>query len=140
MGVSWPSSVSASVEGSASTVGQLTAHEARHFNSIRGWCAQTPQASRLYFLRRGPRGLLAPETVVNAADTWGLRSYSPPDDPRPGRAVFDCLFQGHGQRARRADVSAMVTKLMPRREGFTLIGHAHADVLAGGPFISSLAI
>ena len=52
--------------------------------------AQTPQASRLYFLRRIPRDPLAPDTVADAAQTWGLRSYeSPPDDPQPGRDVFD---------------------------------------------------
>ncbi|HEV8314864.1 MAG TPA: secretin and TonB N-terminal domain-containing protein [Burkholderiaceae bacterium] len=33
MGVNWPGSASASVIGSAGTAGQLTAHEARHFNS-----------------------------------------------------------------------------------------------------------
>lgn len=52
--------------------------------------AQTPQASKLYFLRHLPRDPFAPEAITDAADTWGLRSYdSPPDDPKPGRDVFD---------------------------------------------------
>lgn len=52
--------------------------------------AQTPQASKLYFLRRLPRDPLAPATIIEPADTWGLRSYdSGPDDPKPGRDVYD---------------------------------------------------
>lgn len=52
--------------------------------------AQTPQAARLYFLRRLPRDPMAPASIEAAADTWGLRSYaSPPDNPQPGRDVFD---------------------------------------------------
>ena len=39
---------------------------------------------RIYFLRRLPRDPMTPE------GQWGLRSYaSPPDDPRPGKDVFD---------------------------------------------------
>ena len=59
--------------------------------------AQTPQASKLYFLRRLPRDPLAPESIAQAADTWGLRSYdSPPDDPKPGRDVFDVYSKTAG--------------------------------------------
>ena len=59
--------------------------------------AQTPQAAKLYFLRRIPRDPLAPEAIANAADTWGLRSYeSPPDDPKPGRDVFDVYSNASG--------------------------------------------
>ena len=44
---------------------------------------------KLYFLRRLPRDPLA-DPAVPAEATWGLRSHdSPPDDPQPGRDVFD---------------------------------------------------
>lgn len=46
--------------------------------------------SRLYFLRRLPRDPFFPDKTVPAAQSWGLRSYeSPPDNPQPGRDVFD---------------------------------------------------
>jgi general secretion pathway protein G len=59
--------------------------------------AQTPQAAKLYFLRRIPRDPLAPTTIADAAATWGLRSYdSPPDNPQPGRDVYDVYSKAQG--------------------------------------------
>lgn len=51
--------------------------------------ATSVQGTRLYVMRRLPRDPFAPEGVP-AAETWRLRSYaSPPDNPQPGRDVFD---------------------------------------------------
>lgn len=51
--------------------------------------AQSPRGERIYFLRTLPRDPFAPPETP-AAETWALRSYdSPPDDPQPGRDVFD---------------------------------------------------
>lgn len=52
--------------------------------------AQVPGEAKLYFLRRLPRDPLATEAPSPAQSNWGLRSYeSPPDNPQPGRDVFD---------------------------------------------------
>jgi len=51
--------------------------------------AKTPDARKIYFLRRIPPDPFAPpETSV--VDMWGLRSYaSPPSEPKAGDDVFD---------------------------------------------------
>jgi general secretion pathway protein G len=59
--------------------------------------AQTPQASRLYFLRRLPRDPMAPDTIADPAQTWALRSHdSPPHDPQAGRDVYDVYSKSTG--------------------------------------------
>lgn len=59
--------------------------------------AQSAKQARIYFLRKLPRDPFAPESVTEAAQTWGLRSYeSPPDDPRAGRDVFDVYSRSTG--------------------------------------------
>jgi general secretion pathway protein G len=52
--------------------------------------AKSPSAAKLYFLRRIPRDPLNADASVPPESNWGLRSYeTPPDDPRPGKDVFD---------------------------------------------------
>ena len=47
------------------------------------------KGTKIYFLRRLPRDPMADPSLAADA-TWGLRSYaSSPDDPQPGRDVFD---------------------------------------------------
>ncbi|MEO3715588.1 type II secretion system protein [Roseateles flavus] len=59
--------------------------------------AQMPMAGKLVFLRRLPRDPMASAAVVDAADTWALRSYdSAFNDPKPGRDVFDVHSKAEG--------------------------------------------
>jgi general secretion pathway protein G len=51
---------------------------------------QSPSNEKLFFLRRLPRDPFASSEIVNAADTWGLRSYdSTAQAPKDGKDVFD---------------------------------------------------
>lgn len=52
--------------------------------------AKNISGGKIYFLRRIPRDPFHPDPTIAAERTWGLRSYeSPPDDPKPGKDVFD---------------------------------------------------
>ena len=59
--------------------------------------ARDPGKRQIYFLRRLPRDPFYDGPPADAAQTWGLRSYaSPPNDPQPGRDVFDVHSQAAG--------------------------------------------
>jgi general secretion pathway protein G len=59
--------------------------------------ARSPQGLRLFFLRRLPRDPFAPDSVADAAETWGQRSYaSQPNDPQPGTDVYDVYSKAAG--------------------------------------------
>ncbi|MBV8501056.1 MAG: type II secretion system protein [Paucibacter sp.] len=59
---------------------------------------RTPNGDKIYFLRYLPRDPFA-DPQSSAAETWALRAYdSAPDNPRPGRDVFDI----HSRSERRA--------------------------------------
>src|SRR5262245_848312 len=52
---------------------------------------------RIYFMRRIPRDPFNEDSQVTAAATWGKRSYeSPPDNPQPGKDVFDVFSSAAG--------------------------------------------
>lgn len=58
--------------------------------------ARSPQGAKIYLLRRLPRDPFADGDLA-AAETWRLRSYaSPPDDPKPGKDVFDVHSTSEG--------------------------------------------
>lgn len=51
--------------------------------------AKTPDARKIYFLRRIPNDPFAPPDTP-PKEMWGLRSYaSPPNEPKAGNDVFD---------------------------------------------------
>lgn len=52
--------------------------------------AKSAQGAKLYLLRKLPRDPFAATGIGAASDSWSLRSYaSPPDDPKPGKDVYD---------------------------------------------------
>lgn len=58
--------------------------------------ARSPQGTKLYLLRKLPRDPFAP-AELDATDTWSPRSYaSPPEDPKPGKDVFDVHSMASG--------------------------------------------
>jgi general secretion pathway protein G len=58
---------------------------------------KSPQKQMIYFLRRLPRDPMHPDSNIEAADTWGKRSYqSPPDEPVEGEDIFDVYSLSDG--------------------------------------------
>lgn len=58
--------------------------------------ARSPQLAKLYLLRKLPRDPFSPADGA-AAETWSPRSYaSPPEDPKPGKDVFDVHSMSNG--------------------------------------------
>lgn len=52
--------------------------------------AQSPDGSRIRFIRKVPRDPFNGDSSAEPHETWGLRSYeSGPDDPKEGADVFD---------------------------------------------------
>jgi len=52
--------------------------------------ARNPKQAKLFFLRRIPRDPLHPDASIDAAATWGKRSYaSEVDAPQAGEDVYD---------------------------------------------------
>lgn len=59
--------------------------------------AKSPGAARIYLMRRIPRDPFNTDTSLDAAASWGLRSYaSPPDAPAAGADVFDVYSRAPG--------------------------------------------
>lgn len=58
---------------------------------------RSQERRRIYFLRRIPADPFIATAAGDSSAAWGLRSYdSPPDDPRPGRDVFDVYSRSAG--------------------------------------------
>lgn len=59
--------------------------------------ARSPSGAKIYFLRRLPRDPFDRAPDTQAESTWGKRSYeSPPENPRPGKDVFDVYSLSKG--------------------------------------------
>ncbi len=59
--------------------------------------ARSPSGGKLYFLRRVPHDPFSNKPAAPGETTWGLRSFdSPPDEPRPGKDVFDVYSMNGG--------------------------------------------
>ena len=59
--------------------------------------ARSPGAARIYLMRRIPRDPFSADPSLDAAASWGLRSYaSPPDAPAAGADVFDVYSRAPG--------------------------------------------
>ncbi len=59
--------------------------------------AKSQSGAKIYFLRRLPRDPFGPAGDGQAGAAWGRRSYeSPPDNPRPGKDVFDVYSLSKG--------------------------------------------
>jgi general secretion pathway protein G len=60
--------------------------------------AKSTSGARIYFLRRVPRDPFRVNASVPPERSWGLRSYeSPPNEPRPGKDVFDVRSLSDGK-------------------------------------------
>ena len=52
--------------------------------------ARSPDGRRIFLLRSLPADPMERDVAIGPAESWSLRSYaSPPEDPRPGKDVFD---------------------------------------------------
>lgn len=59
--------------------------------------AKSPGSARIYLMRRIPRDPFSTDASLDAAASWGRRSYaSPPDAPAAGADVFDIYSRAPG--------------------------------------------